>query len=144
MPGKVIIQTYNKDNFSIEYSKEQNYEKFYKSEIIIREQLKYPPFCDIIIGNISSKNEQETIKVAKYIYQNLKKVFRDKKREVLLFEPIESPISKINNRYRWRILIKCKFNNSIMNSINMVLEEYFNSKYNKARVIFDVNPTNMT
>ena len=143
MPGKVIIQTYNKDNFAIEYSKEQNYEKFYNSEIKIREQLKYPPFCDIIIGNISSKDEEETIRVSKYLYNNLKKAFKNKKIEVLLFNPVASPISKINNRYRWRILIKCRFNNMIMDVINMVLDEYINSKFNKSRVSFDVNPTNM-
>ena len=47
--GNVIIQTYNPDNLSIEYSKKQNYELFYNTELMIRKQLKYPPFCDIIL-----------------------------------------------------------------------------------------------
>src|SRR5699024_552157 len=51
--GKVIIQTYNPDNFSIECSKKQNYQLFYDTEIMIRKQLKYPPFCDIIVIGIS-------------------------------------------------------------------------------------------
>ena len=62
IPGKVIIQTYNKENFSIQYAREQNYNKFYNAEIKIREQLKYPPFCDIIMCSISSKNENEARK----------------------------------------------------------------------------------
>ena len=56
--GRVIIQTYNPDNFSIECSKEQNYDLFYETEIKLRKQLKYPPFCDIITICISSEDEK--------------------------------------------------------------------------------------
>ena len=47
--GKVLVQTYNPDNYAIEYAKEQNYESFYNAEIDLRKMLKYPPFCDIIL-----------------------------------------------------------------------------------------------
>ena len=143
MPGKVIIQTYNKDNFAIECSKKQDYEKFYQDEIKLRKQLKYPPFCDIILCNISSKNEYETKKCAEYIYKKMKEEFKEKLNEVLVLKPVASPLSKIKNRYRWRILIKCRFNNSIMNSINNILDEYYKLKFKNTRVTFDVNPTNL-
>ena len=102
--------------------------------------MKYPPFCDIIIGNVSSKSEDETKQVAKYLYDNLKNLLGN---SALVYEPVASPINKIKNRYRWRILIKCKFNNSIMKSINNILDSYYKSKYKNSRVVFDVNPTNM-
>ena len=54
LPGKVIIQSYNPDNFSIQCAKKQNYEMFYDTEITLRKQLKYPPFCDIIVIGFSS------------------------------------------------------------------------------------------
>ena len=60
-PGKVIIQTYNPDNFTIECSKEQNYKKFYETEILIRKQLIYPPFCDIIVIGFSGLEEDKII-----------------------------------------------------------------------------------
>ena len=50
--GRVIIQTYNPDNYAIEYSKMQDYNLFYNAEISLRKQLKYPPFCDIILVKI--------------------------------------------------------------------------------------------
>ena len=143
LPGKVFIQTYNKDNFSIQYAKEQNYEKFYKDEISIRKQLKYPPFCDIIICNISARDETETIKVANYFYKKIKKEFQKYENHVLILKPVASPINKIKNRYRWRIIIKCKFNNNIMKSIHTILNDYYKTKYKKTRVFIDVNPTNM-
>ena len=52
------MQTYNPDNFSIQCSKKQDYKMFYETEILIRKQLKYPPFCDIILMRFEGKNEK--------------------------------------------------------------------------------------
>ena len=62
--GRVIIQTYNPDNFSIECAKKQDYKLFYNTEITLRKQLKYPPFCDIIVIGFTSTDENEVIKSA--------------------------------------------------------------------------------
>ena len=56
LDGKVIIQTYNPDNFSIICAQKQDYKMFYNTEIALREQLKYPPFCDIIVICFNSLN----------------------------------------------------------------------------------------
>ena len=57
--GRVIIQTYNPENFCIQYAKMQDYDLFFNTEIALRKQLKYPPFCDIILFGISSSNKEE-------------------------------------------------------------------------------------
>ena len=64
MEGRVIIQTYNPDSLAIEQAKMQNYESFYEREIGIRKQLKYPPFCDIIVIGVNGIKEQEVINQA--------------------------------------------------------------------------------
>lgn len=65
--GNVIIQTYDPDNFCINCAKEQKYEKFYETEISMRKQLKYPPFCDIIMFGINSTNEEDVKKTSRKI-----------------------------------------------------------------------------
>ena len=47
--GRVIVQTYNPDNYAIVCSQKQDYENFYDGEIQLRNSLNYPPFCDIIL-----------------------------------------------------------------------------------------------
>ena len=109
--GNVIIQTYNPENFSIECAKNQDYFKFYSQEIILREALKYPPFCDIIMIEVSDLNEKSVIKTINEIYE---KLLEDTKSKIWVYAPMPSPISKIKNRYRWRIIIKGivrKYNN---------------------------------
>ena len=73
----------------------------------------------------------------------MKKEFQKYENQVLILQPVASPINKMKNRYRWRIIVKCKFNNNIMKSIHTILDDYYQAKYKKARVVIDVNPTNM-
>lgn len=141
LPGKVIIQTYSPENFCVQCSKEQNYEKFYKTEIELRKQLKYPPFCDIIMFGINSSSKEEIKIASEKLYKLLKKYGQDK---MQIMPPLPAPIDRIKYRYRWRIIAKCKLSNTIIEVINKSLEEYYKEKYLKTRVIVDVNPNNMS
>ena len=116
---------------------------FYETEIALRRQLKYPPFCDIIMIGISSVSEQEVEKASKKIYELINKENIKYKTKIEVYRPVVAPISKIKNKYRWRIIIKCKLNNNIINLLNSVLEKYYNLKFKSTRVIVDVNPNNM-
>ena len=141
LPGKVIIQTYSPENFCVQCSKEQNYEKFYKSEIELRKQLKYPPFWDIIMFGINSSSKEEIKIASEKLYKLLKKYGQDK---MQIMPPLPAPIDKIKYRYRWRIIAKCKLSNTIIEVINKSLEEYYKEKFLKTRVIVDVNPNSMS
>ena len=141
LPGKVIIQTYSPENFCVQCSKEQNYEKFYKTEIELRKQLKYPPFCDIIMFGINSSSKEEIKVASEKLYKLLKKYGQDK---MQILPPLPAPIDRIKYRYRWRIIAKCKLSNTIIEVINKSLEEYYKEKYLKTMVIVDVNPYNMS
>ncbi len=116
--GKVIIQTYNPDNFVIECSKQQNYRLFYETEIGLRKQLKYPPFCDIIIIGITSRDEEEVIETSKKIHQYLKDRLLKENIGIILYPPVPEVIDKIKNEFRRRIIIKCKFDNNIIDLLS--------------------------
>ena len=136
--GHVIIQTYNPDSFPIECAKEQDYEKFYNQEIKLRNVLKYPPFCDIIKLEVSDFDEKTTRNILRAIYENLLKL-NDKNMQI--YPPMPCPISKVNNRYRWRIIIKCILGNNIINKINLSINNL--NVANNTRISVDINPNNM-
>ena len=141
LPGKVIIQSYNPDNFSIQCARKQNYEMFYDTEISLRKQLKYPPFCDIIVIGFSSENENNIKKVSDYIYKKIDEKLIDK--ELKIFKPMPAPIDKIQNKYRWRMIIKGNMDRSINDEINSCLKEVYNKNLKDIRIVVDVNPNNM-
>ena len=141
--GRVIIQTYNPDNFSIECAKKQDYDLFYNTEISLRKQLKYPPFCDIILIGFTSVIEQEVANVASKIHEYLKNRVLRENIGIILYKALPSPIDKIKNKYRWRILIKCKFGEEITDLIYDVLEEFQKLKSKSTKITIDLNPNNM-
>ena len=141
--GRVIIQTYNPDNYAIEYSKLQDYDLFYNTEIELRKQLKYPPFCDIILIDMSAKNLAELKKVAKDLHTYLKNRVINEKFGLLLYSPVPSPVDKIKDRYRWRMIIKCKYDDRVNALLTDALNQFINMKTKTARVNIELNPNNM-
>ena len=141
LDGKVIIQTYNPENFSIICAQKQDYEMFYNTEIALRKQLKYPPFCDIILIGFNSLSEKEIIELSNRVYNYLKNKLDGQ--DFIVLKPMPSPIDKIQNRYRWRIIIKGNITEHVNSIINDCLQKVYEANYKNTRVSVDVNPNNM-
>ena len=140
MPGKVIVQTYNPENFAIECSKKQDYDMFYETEIELRKQLKYPPFCDIISIVLTDIDEVKIKNVSDKLYKCINNYIKQENLNMLIYKPLPCPIDKIKNRYRWRIILKGKLNNKIIDIINLAIN---NANNKTTRIIVDTNPSNL-
>lgn len=140
LPGKVIIQTYNPENFSIQAAQKQDYLEFYETELALRKQLKYPPFCDIIVMKFEGKNENMIKQLSLESYNFL----CAKKFEcVQVFRPTPAPIDKIQNRFRWRVIMKGIVDSNFNGVCNDLLSQIYMRDVKDVRVSFDVNPNNM-
>jgi primosomal protein N' (replication factor Y) len=134
--GIVIIQTFNKDHYSIKLAKEHNYKAFFNEEMKIRKMLNYPPFTYIISIKVISA-DYELVKKESELIKN--KLVESISSEVL--GPSIGSTFKINNTYRFGILIKYKKDDSIIPCLKEILEHYKNN--NKVRVDIDFNPFNI-
>lgn len=141
MPGKVIVQSYNPENFTIQCAKKQNYEMFYETEIALREQLKYPPFCDIIVISFNSLDEKELKQTSNWVYESVKSNLGE---SFKVFAPMPAPIDKIQNRLRWRIIIKGNMTSKANEVLNECLKEVYQKDLKSTRVAIDINPNNMS
>lgn len=108
--GKVYFQTYNPQFYAIETAREQDYEKFYNEEISARELFDYPPFSQILKILITSKNKYRAEKSAQEIALRLNEIInKNSIQERLIIQgPTNCILEKINNEYRFQILIKNK------------------------------------
>ncbi len=141
LPGKVIIQTYNPNNFSIDLAQKQDYDKFYNIEIALRKQLKYPPFCDIIVISFTGTNQKELISTSSYVYEFLKN--KMDKQKFSIFKPVPSPIDKIQNKIRWRMILKGKMTRQVYEDINDCLANVYSKNIRNTKIWADINPNNM-
>jgi primosomal protein N' (replication factor Y) (superfamily II helicase) len=107
--GKVVIQTFNPDHYSILKAKDHDYVGFYQEEIQFRKALEYPPFSRFInfrlVGN-SEKRTKTMVEEMGRIGQSLLKKGYGKGVEIL--GPSAAAFARMRGKYRWQMLAKGK------------------------------------
>lgn len=138
--GKVIVQTYNPEHYSIKCI--NDYAKFYINEISIRRELDYPPFSKIFYIVFNSKNEvvlkeaitKLAIKLMKFLSNNDK---------IRIYDPSSCEIKKINDLYRYQLIIKGEFTFELAAEIKKIIFDFIKPNYTDIRIGIDINPNNL-
>lgn len=131
--GEVIIQTFNPEHYAIQYTKKHDYLGFYNREMSIRRELKYPPYYYICYVKISGKDN-------KYIYEEslkITKLFHNKLTNMIILGPSPCTIFKLNNIYRYGIILKYKKDEDLREVLNKVIEHYKDNRNIKIDVNFN-------
>ena len=141
--GKAYIQTTLPDNDIIELSAQQDYESFFEMESVIRKSMVYPPYCDICSVTFTSELFNNSFKSAKIfsdmVIKAVSEEFTDVK--INLLGPIQPRVSKISNKYRNVLTIKCKNNKRFRSMMSQLLKAYLKDTKNcTASVTVDINP----
>jgi len=143
-PGLVIMQTYNPDHFSILAAEKQDFREFYAQEIIFRQGLGYPPFSRMIQIRISGKNKPETQTAAEQTGEWIKNHITSNQPAfdaVGILGPIEAPIFKMADHYRWQILLKSSAQKPLHSlAQRVVLESNGSLKREGIRIMTDIDP----
>ncbi|MBN1559866.1 primosomal protein N' [candidate division KSB1 bacterium] len=139
--GEVIIQTFTPEHYSLQYARKHDYENFFKAELFDRKGLMYPPYSRLISVLFRGPDEKRVQEVATQLAQliPLSTTYR-------LLGPTQARISKIQNYYRWQILLMSDKQNDaggkeMKNALRAALQE-FRKKHRATRVeiIIDVDP----
>ena len=135
IPGEVIIQTYNPDSYILKCVKDNDYQEFYEYEMNNRHKLDYPPYYYLTSIKIASKDydlaSKEIIKVKNFLFKNLEN-------ETIILGPTTANVFKMNNIYRFQIIIKYKKDSKLMNTLRELDNLYMLN--NKVNIEIDNNP----
>lgn len=133
--SNVIIQTFNPDNKLFEFIKNNDYKSFYKYEMNIRKKLKYPPYYYLISLKICSKNYEEAsknaIKISTYLTNHISNTS-------IVLGPSTATMFKLNDIYRFQILIKYRFDDKLHDALNFIDNLYIANK--EVYIEIDNNP----
>ncbi|MBM6819746.1 primosomal protein N' [Clostridium saudiense] len=140
--GKVVIQTYTPEHYSLEYAVNYDYEGFYEKEFTVRALMKYPPFGNILLINGISKKE-DLLKNFMHKISNVIKPLVEKEVEVDILGPIPCLVAKVKENYRWQIVIKGEFESEFAKKIKELLYDENKNVYNDIRISMDINPNNL-
>ncbi len=143
--GRAIIQTNNPDHEVIRLACAQDYESFYEREIKMRKLLSFPPYCDIVLFNIVSDNENELMLACKRFSEDFKvRAMREYPDiPLVVFGPFEAPVYRMDNKYRMRMVVKCKLGRKSRAFFSELLREFGKESGSKTTLSIDLNPTNL-
>ena len=143
--GLAVIQTNNPDSEVIRLACEQDYEAFYEREIRLRRLLQFPPFCDIALLTLTGRVESELGRASAYLSTAIKHLSQTQYPDVplVLFGPFEAPVYRVDNKYRMRMVIKCKLGRRAWEMFAELLSELSLKMGNRITLSIDFNPSNL-
>lgn len=144
--GRAVIQTLTPENPIIELGARQDYEAFYNDEIKIRKAMLYPPFTQMcMIGFVSENNLSVSKASASFLNlltDSLNKNYRDI--PIRILGPSPAGIPKINNKYRYKIILKCRNDAKFRKMLSDVLIEFSKIKeFSRITVFADMHPIDL-
>ncbi len=144
--GTAVIQTLTPENHIIRLAQQQDYDGFFDNEIIIRKAMVYPPYCDMCAVLFVSENEVKALNASRDFLAELKTATAQEYKDVkiIVLGPMPPRLSKVNNKYRYRIIIKCKNNKRFRTMLSGLLISFGkNKKYSDVTISADINPENL-
>jgi primosomal protein N' (replication factor Y) len=140
-PGRVLIQTYHPEHYSLLCAKEQNYEEFYRREIVFRRTMYYPPFSALINVLIHDKDYDRANTAAAEFARELRLAALESGIRVL--GPAPAAISRIKNEYRFQVLIKAQSRVRAREALEVAMDRVTSAGHNPRSISIEVDPVNL-
>ena len=120
MEGEVIIQTFTPQSPSVQFARHHDCLGFSEQELEFRKSFSYPPYCHCLIVTVRSKHAR----MAEFTLQTLHKKFaKQLPKTIMMGEPIESPLAKAADQFRFQVMLRSANPRSMTNYVRSVMNE---------------------
>ncbi len=144
--GTAVIQTCNPENDVIQIAARQDYDTFFNDELKTRKMLIYPPYCDICLVGFVGENEAKVRSASQKFTDMLKKelISNYSDQKIIALGPMTARVSKISNKFRYRLILKCKNSKRFRALMSDLLKKVGSDRvFGDVSVYIDINPENI-
>ena len=131
----IIYQTLTPEDLTLNELIKNKSEELLNNELILRKKNHLPPFARLIAIIISSNQHNLSIKGAREIKLQLKKI-----NNIEVMGPVDSPLLKIKKKFRSRLLIRFSSGGLVQKKISNLLDSLKISS--RIKLTVDVDPVN--
>ena len=122
----------------------QDYDAFYEQEKARRQSLRLPPFTDLFRVTVTGLEEGQVLRLCAVLRRSLEPWARQRRemgQETEILGPAPAGILKINNRYRYCILLKGRNDKETRAMLAQLIRTAQQDRTNRGLAVFvDVNP----
>lgn len=140
--GRAFIQTYVPNHYVINLAAEQNYIEFYNQELAMRKALIYPPFCDTCMLEFTSIIEDCAALASNHFVVLMREKINKEQINIPLrvLGPSKCMYEKLNGKFRYRLIIKCKNNVAFRTFIADIYKKSFKLReFSNVQTFIDMN-----
>ena len=140
--GMAVIQTFTPDNLILSMAAKQDYGAFYSAEIAMRQTMLYPPFADICLVGFVGSDQPLTLKAANAFLGEFSSLAQTEyaRLPIRVLGPSPALVVKVSNKFRYKIIIKCRNNRQFRALLSTVLRRFSEKReFSKVTVYADMN-----
>jgi primosomal protein N' (replication factor Y) (superfamily II helicase) len=144
VPGEVLVQTFAPQHYAIQHAQAHDFHGFYAEEIAYRKRLNYPPAVRLAAIRFEARDPQAVEQYCQTFATLLRPYVRNAE-GVSLLGPAPAALAKLNNRYRWHLLLKAAAAKRLHEVIESGLGAMKQASIprNGVRLTVDVDPVNL-
>ena len=144
LKGEVIIQTHQPNHYTLQHVVDHDFRTFYEHEMAERKELDYPPFSRLVLVEFKGPKEDHVCQQAESFARMLKAA----NGTFTILGPAPAVIGKINNQYRWHIILKTlkstdPSGGNLRSVLRTIVHRFDDRKKNTVRLIIDVDPVGL-
>ncbi len=142
--GVAVIQAFEPGHEIISLAANQDYKAFYEKELPLRRQMSFPPFCDLAVITVSAGDETLLRLASEKLPLELKEAIKKyPTAKIIAYGPFESPIYRLKNTFRMRMVIKCRFDKITRAMLDSLMRSYGKNVGRRVSVSIDINPNSL-
>ncbi|HET8674606.1 MAG TPA: primosomal protein N' [Blastocatellia bacterium] len=139
--GRVIIQTYHPEHYSIVCARAQDYDEFYRREISFRRSMHYPPFSALINICVHDKEFDRAASASADLARELREAAGDGALRVL--GPAPAPLARLKGEHRFQILIKARSRRRAREALDLAMDRVLAAGHNARSISIEVDPVSL-
>ncbi|GHV07203.1 primosomal protein N' [Clostridia bacterium] len=138
-PGRAVIQTLSPENPILLTAAAQDYERFYRGEIGLREQQGYPPFGEILLLRCFGGDRELLRHTATKLRGQL--AAGAKNMNIRVLGPAPATVAKVSNRFRYNITLCGAIDSRARRMVSAILRDFPAQTQNKGMNVYaDLHP----
>lgn len=145
--GRVLLQTYLPDHYSVRCAARQDFARFAAYELRYRKGLGYPPYTRMVNVRCEGKDGEEVREVLTRFAESFQAALQRLPQGTALpslLGPAPAPLERVNGRERWQLLVKGEDRRTLHTLVKSTYDELrLHQRSSKVRIIVDVDPYDM-